>query len=649
MYPWVGALAGYASNYSLVPIVMPDFSALGVVTPEDVLDHRVLGYSYDVQAVVGIALDRTGSMTGLTPDPMTSPAPDVTKWEAAKLGVSAFLLDCEAAYDAAEAYVVAGVKTFRQLVAGEFTPVFAGDPYGLITPGGAYSSTAFDAAIAPLTPGGGTPLGDALLDVHATLVSPPFGWLPADEHRYVAFFTDGILTAGTPLAAIPDGSLTNTVVFAMGFGTGADVDYPTLDALVAKGETLGMTQVFHGENAGAIDKFYSQALAAAVGFTPVMDPVTELHAGEHEHLLFTATSADDVFFITAQGMDFQDATWSYQLIAPDGSIAFSDGTLPGHAHGGPAHVGRRAVVTARRRRGRLSLFLRRDNADASAWIGTWQLLVAWRARALDAMVMLDTGELMVPVAAGPVRGPRYSRLLVKTAKRVPARAVVSKARHRLDVRPTSTNNGGESACAVVVNVYARTRLQMGARAIREDEGINFALATNLLRGTILDARGFARLIAPAQDLAALVKRSTAREAVPRAIKLDASDRPAFDAARVLAKLEAADPGLAVVRDEELAVVSHHGGAVHAHAKRTGIPGVYHAGLWIEGTYDSGEVTTPGHAHQFDQHAVGSRPERFERLLGVSIAVSRPERRENRRTPRRQAARKKPGRARARRR
>ena len=162
---------------------MPDFSALGVITPADVLDHRALGYSYDVQAVVGIALDRTGSMTGLTPDPMTSPAPDVTKWEAAKQGVSAFLLDCETAYDAAEAYIVGGVKTFRSLPANEFAPVFAGDPYGLIKPAGAYSSTAFDAAIAPMAPGGGTPLADALADVHATIVSPPFGWLPTDERR----------------------------------------------------------------------------------------------------------------------------------------------------------------------------------------------------------------------------------------------------------------------------------------------------------------------------------------------------------------------------------------------------------------------------------------------------------------------------------
>jgi hypothetical protein len=55
-----------------------------------------------------------------------------------------------------------------------------------------------------------------------------------------------------------------------------------------------------------IDKFYSQALAAAIGFTPVVDPVVELFEGEHTHLEFTATSAEDAFFLTAQGMDFDD-------------------------------------------------------------------------------------------------------------------------------------------------------------------------------------------------------------------------------------------------------------------------------------------------------------------------------------------------------
>jgi Common central domain of tyrosinase len=501
LYPWVGALAGYSSNYSLAPIVVPDFSGEPAVTHEDVLDHRALGYSYDVQAVIGIALDRTGSMMGLTPDPMTSPAPDVTKWEAAKLGVSAFLLDCETAYDAAEAYVVAGVKTFRQLAVGEFTPVFAGDPYGLVKPGGSYSSTSFDAAIAGLAPGGGTPLADALTNVHATLVSPPFGWLPADERRYLAVFTDGMQTAGSPINSIGDGSLTNTAIFAMGFGTGADVDYVTLQDLVDKGETLGITQVFQGENAGAIDKFYSQSLAAAMGFTPIMDPVTELHAGEHEHLQFTATSADDVFFITAQGMDFQDDTWSFQLIGPDGDVAYTAGSLPPHSHGGHGggHGGPRPLVTARRRRGRLSLFLKRNNADTSAWVGTWYLLVAWRARLVDAMVMLDAGELMVPVSAGPIRGARYARLLVKPERRIPARAVRAPARHRLDVRPTSTNLTSERACSVVVNVYARTRLRTDLRVERHGDELSFTVATNLLRGAIGRTRAFGRLIAPTRE------------------------------------------------------------------------------------------------------------------------------------------------------
>jgi hypothetical protein len=220
---------GGAWGYSRYSFKCSDFSALGVITPADVLDHRALGYSYDSQAVIGIALDRTGSMTGLTPDPITSPAPDVTKWQASKQGVAAFLQDCETAYASAEVYVVGGVKTFRRLVANDFAPVFGGTPYGLVKTGGAYSSAAFNAAIAPQTPGGSTPLADALVDTHATLVSPPFGWLPADERRYLAMLTDGLLTSGAPLASIPNGSLANTAVFAMGFGTGADVDYATLD------------------------------------------------------------------------------------------------------------------------------------------------------------------------------------------------------------------------------------------------------------------------------------------------------------------------------------------------------------------------------------------------------------------------------------
>ena len=148
MFPWVGTTAGYGSNLLFGSIGMPDFSALGIKCNVDALDHRALGYSYDTLAVIGIGLDRIGSMNGFT-------------------------------------------------------------------------------------------------------------------------------------------------------------------------------QVFHDENAGTIDKFYSNARAHVIGFTAVFDPVIELSAGEHTHMEFSATSADESFFLTAQRMDFEDPNWSYQLISPDGHAHYS--------------------------------------------------------------------------------------------------------------------------------------------------------------------------------------------------------------------------------------------------------------------------------------------------------------------------------------
>ena len=241
MFPWVGTTAGYSSNLSFGSIVMPDFSALGIKRNVDALDHRALGYSYDTLAVIGIGLDRTGSMNGLTPDPMTG-AGTVSKWEAAKRGVSAFLQDCETVQNSATIYVTAGIKTFRSMgTSNDFAPVFPGTPYGLIKTGTAYSKGAFDSTVAVMTPGGGTPLADALQDVEDTLVEPPFAWIPADEQRYLAMLTDGMLTSGAPMASIPDASFANTAVFAMGFGTPAEVDYPTLQSMVDKGRSLGFT------------------------------------------------------------------------------------------------------------------------------------------------------------------------------------------------------------------------------------------------------------------------------------------------------------------------------------------------------------------------------------------------------------------------
>ena len=148
--------------------------------------------------------------------------------------------------------------------------------------------------MAGLSPEGSTPLADALKDVQETIVELPFGHVSADEQRYLAMLTDGLLTAGSPMTSIPDNSFSQTAIFAMGFGTGAEVDYPTLASIIIKGK-YWYPQIFHGENAGTIDKFYSDALAKAIGFTAMFDPVLELFAGEYAQLNFQVTSADDTF------------------------------------------------------------------------------------------------------------------------------------------------------------------------------------------------------------------------------------------------------------------------------------------------------------------------------------------------------------------
>ena len=339
-----------------------------------------------------------------------------------------------------------------------------------------------------------------------TLVEPPFGGAPADEQRYLAMLTDGLLTAGSPMSSIPDGSFGRTAVFAMGFGTGAEVDYATLASMVAKGETLGFGQVFHGDNAGTIDKFYSSALASAIGFTTVFDPVLEFFAGEHAHVDFHVTSAEDALFITGQGMDFNDDNWSFHLHGPGGLMAYGDamGSHPhSDGHGGPA-----PHVTVTRGGGRLSLVLQRNNAAADCWVGRWRLMAAYKARRLDAMLMPEIGEWLFPVSAGPVRGPRYSRLLQRPAARKARRNVVRRARHALDTMPVGSNHNDQEACDLLLNIHARTALRFTLRAetalVAAGDELKIVLEDGVLTGAAVTSRAFGRLIAPTADLAAVV-------------------------------------------------------------------------------------------------------------------------------------------------
>ncbi len=180
----------------------------------------------------------------------------------------------------------------------------------------------------------------------------------------------------------------------------------------------------------------------------------EFFAGEHAHVDFYATSAEDSFLITVQGMDYSDANWSYALHGPDGSMIYGDAT--GHRMMGMDHTCL-VDVTATRSDGRLTLVLQRDLADDDCWIGAWRLMVAYRARQLDAMLMPLIGELMVPVAGWPTRGSRYARATQQGAKQPPLRNIRFAPANRLDTVPIGTNRNDNQAETAVISIYGRTR------------------------------------------------------------------------------------------------------------------------------------------------------------------------------------------------
>ncbi len=630
MYPWTGSLTGFGTTASIAAAIpMPDFSAVGVKRNVDTLDFRAaFGYTYDTLPIIGVGLDQTGSMNGLTPDPMTTGAPDVTKWEAAKRGVAAFLHDCETVQNSGIVYVMAGVRTFRSLGGNVFTPVFGAPGYGLVKAGTPFSRAAFDASAGAMAPGGGTPLADALLDVQHTLVEPPFGGRPVDEQRYIAMFTDGIATSGSPLSAIAAGSLNRTAVFAMGFGTGLDVDYATLAEVVAKGRPLATQQVFHGENAGTIDKFFSNALAAAIGFTSVFDPVIELYEGEHAHLSFTATSADDAFYLTAQGVDFTDKHWSFTLHGPNGQVVY--GNHQGHQHHADAchHCCPAPDITALRANGRLSMIIQRGNAGKDCWVGSWELMIAYKAQRLDRMMMPELGELLFPVSAGPIKGARYARLLTRPDLRTPTRKVFGQRAHNLDNRAVSTNSSNKPACSVVVNVYARTNLKvnltLNTPMVRPGEPLEVTLLNDVATGRIKNNGGFARLVAPAFDLEELIPKEKVRsmiEANEKSQRFSAKLDPTLQ----LARMEKDRKDLQFIRDEAVAVVSHGDSPLHIHYEGTAVKGTYHLGVVVEGLYFPGGETKTGdnsHGHNGPDHPAPEGDfEVFSRVLTTSFSVS----------------------------
>jgi hypothetical protein len=627
MYPWTGGAAGYGTSAGIASsIPMPDYSALGAKRNADTLDFRTtFGYTYDTISIIGIGLDRTGSMNGMTPDPMVTGLPDVTKWEAAKRGVSAFLQDCETVQNSGAIYVMAGIKTFRSLASNDFASVFGLTNYGLVKSGTPFSRATFDANVAALAPGGGTPLADALVNIQNTLVEPPFSGIPTDEQRYLAMLTDGMLTTGSAMNTIPDGSFNRTAIFAMGFGTGLDVDYPTLASMVAKGKTLATSQVFHGENAGTIDKFFSNALATAIGFTNIFDPLIELFEGEHTHLSFTATSADDAFLLTAQGMDFTDKNWSFVLHGPNGQVLY--GSQEGHSHAeGCNHCCTPPDITSIRSNGRLSMVIQRGSAGKDCWVGSWVLMISYKAKQLDKMLMPELGELLFPMSAGPINGERYSRLLVKPNLRKSTRNIFTKSNHNLDIRAVSTNSNANEACNMVVNVYARTNLKINlipsSSLIKQGEELKITVKNEVNIGSVKNRGGFARLISPSFDINDLVPKDKVIEMVYSNEKSNRFSSK-LDIALLLSKIERDKKDLVFIKDSEVKVISHGDSPLHIHHNDTTIKGTYHLGVIVEGLYypniESKKEEHSGHDN-VEKPIETDDFEIFSRILNLNIGV-----------------------------
>ena len=72
-----------------------------------------------------------------------------------------------------------------------------------------------------------------------------------------------------------------------------------------------------------------------------------------------------------------------------------------------------------------------------------------------------------------------------------------------------------------------------------------------------------------------------KNAIPKSARLDKADPPGFDAARILAQIEAENPRLAETRDEELRVISHDDEPPHVHIDEPKLAAPHHISVWIE--------------------------------------------------------------------
>jgi hypothetical protein len=211
-----------------------------------------------------------------------------------------------------------------------------------------------------------------------------------------------------------------------------------------------------------------------------------------------------------------------------------------------------------------------------------------------------------------------------------------KPAHRLDVQAVSTNNNENEACSVVVNVYGRTRLKMNLLpqkdVVSDVSGFTTQIDNDILKGNVISGRTFARLIAPINEASTLLRGAKGKQ-LPKEALLKGRDGLTYDPARVLAAVEKADSGVMNIRDEELQVLQDQDGNYQMHVENTEITGVYHLGVYVEGTYcpkhmhpEGSHSYSHGHSHGMDSGASSCGPEccleDFVRILSTTTAVTK---------------------------
>jgi hypothetical protein len=234
-------------------------------------------------------------------------------------------------------------------------------------------------------------------------------------------------------------------------------------------------------------------------------------------------------------------------------------------------------------------------------------MVSFKARHLDAMVMFSPDSLLAPIAAGTLRGPKYSRLLVSPKQRVAQRNVAHAAANVFDILPPGANRNENEACDLAVNIYARTRLRYtlvpNKLSVLAGDSFSVQVKADVMQGNAATSRAFARMISPVNDIGAVTRKLN-----PKKIDADALNRdqrtPRFDAAKVLARAERKDRKVAAHKDQQMIVAVHGEGPLHVHVEKAEAAGPYHLAVYIEGEYcpEHGSAATAGSAHDHSHSA-----------------------------------------------